>query len=136
MARRIPGEFVPCDVNMSTDPAIMRAGAMAELLFRRGLEYAKKNSRDGDLYELDLPLIALGIPKPAAAAEALVREGLWLQRKDGWQIRSYLKWNLSQEERAGKREQNRVGALKSNHKQGRHSEDLNPECPLCLKGAK
>lgn len=76
MARRIPGEFVPCDVNLASDPSIMRAGPMAELLFRRGNEYAKRADRDGDLYSVELPIIANGIPQPKKQADALVREGL------------------------------------------------------------
>lgn len=133
MAKTIPGEFVPCDVNLSSDPAIMRAGPMAELLFRRGNEHAKRTSRDGVLYSVELSLIAHGIPKAQqnAAVAALVREQLWVDREDHWEIRSFLKWNLSQDEQAAKREANRVGALKSNHKQGRHSDERSPDCPLC-----
>ncbi len=131
MAKSIPGEFVPCDVNLSSDPAIMRAGPMAELLFRRGNEHAKRTDRDGILYSIELPLIAHGIPKPAQCAAALVREHLWVAHDEHWEIRSFLKWNLSQDEQSAKREANRIGALKSNHKQGRHSEERSPDCPLC-----
>ena len=58
MARRIPGQFVPCDVNLATDPAVMAAGPLAELIFRRANEYIKKNKRDGILLHLDLPFVA------------------------------------------------------------------------------
>ncbi len=131
MAKSIPGEFVPCDVNLASDPAIMRAGPMAELLFRRGNEHAKKNDRDATLYAIELPVIGLGIPTPQKHAAALVREGLWTKAADGWVIRSFLKWNMSQDEQSEKREQNRMGALKSNHRQGRHGEP-SPDCPLCV----
>lgn len=134
MARRIPGEFVPCDVHLASDPAIMRAGPMAELLFRRGNEHAKRVERDGELYAIELPVLAHGIPQPKKQAAALVREGLWVEIPDGWRIRSFLKWNLSQDEQKAKREANRQGAIKSNHKLGRH-EEPDPECPLCSDGA-
>lgn len=131
MAKSIPREFVPCDVNLSSDPSIMRAGPMAELLFRRGNEHAKRTDRDGIIYTVELALIAHGMPKPQQHAEALVREHLWIEHEDHWEIRSFLKWNLSQEEQSAKREANRIGALKSNHKQGRHSEERSADCPLC-----
>ena len=76
MARRIPGEFVPSDVNLANDPAIMRAGAWAELLFRRANEYAKRMKRDGVIHRCDLSVISIGITGRAANhADALVRAG-------------------------------------------------------------
>jgi len=137
MARRIPGEFVPSDVNTANDPAIMRAGAWAELLFRRANEHAKRNHRDGTLHEVELRVIALGIPGRALThAEALVREGLWEPLEGGgWYIRSYLKWNLSELEQAEVRAQKRRGAAATNHKKGAHSERPDIECPLCQEVA-
>lgn len=129
MARRIPGEFVPCDVNLSTDPAIMRAGPLAELLYRRALEYVKRNDRDGQIHVIELPLIAHGIPgKPSAHAEALVGQGLWQSNCDGWVIRSWLKWNLSQAEQTEEKERKRLGAIKTNHR--KHAEP-DSSCPIC-----
>lgn len=135
MARRIPGEFVPCDVNLVSDPAIMRAGPLAELLFRRANEYAKKCDRDGEIYSLEIGIIAHGIPgKPDAHAAALVREGLWAQTADGWLIRSFLKWNLSQTEQREDREKKRLAAQLTNHKRY-HEADPQPDCPHCQKEA-
>lgn len=135
MARRIPGEFVPSDVNLANDPAIMRAGAWAELLFRRGNEHAKRMRRDGVIYAIELPILAHGIPgKAAAHADALVREGLWEPVEDespGWFIRSFLKWNLSQLEQADACAQKRTGAAITNHKKGGHKGRFDSQCPLC-----
>ena len=129
MGRRIPGEFVPSDVNLANDPDVMRAGALAELLFRRANEHAKKCNRDGDIYEIELPIICHGIPgKPANHAAALVREGLWECRAGGWLIRSFLKWNLSQAEQVEEKERKRLGAMKTNHR--KHAE-IDPSCPIC-----
>lgn len=131
MARRIPGIFVPCDVNLTSDPAIMAAGPMAELVFRRANEYVKKNHRDGQVLTHDLPVIAIGIPSPAKLAARLVDVGLWEKNPKGWLIRSYLKWNLSEAEQAEERVQKRVGAAKTNHKKGLHKEEPDPICPQC-----
>jgi len=129
MARRIPGEFVPCDVNLANDPDIMRAGPWAELLFRRANEYAKKCDRDGLIYLLDLGIVAHGIPgKAEMHAAQLVRFGLWETADDGWSIRSFLKWNLSQAEQAEEKERKRLGAIKTNHR--KHAE-RDETCPIC-----
>jgi hypothetical protein len=73
MARRIPGEFVPSDVDMVHDPAIRAAGFKAELLFRRGNEYAKRTKQDGRIPKYDLAIVGIGIPGPLTAhAGALV----------------------------------------------------------------
>ena len=132
MSRRIPGVFVPSDVNTANDPAIMAAGPMAELIFRRANEYAKKNGRDGLIFTFDLPLIANGIPNATKHAGRLVDVELWEERADGWFITSYLKWNTSVAEQADQKQQNRIGAFVSNHKKGQHTERLT-ECPLCAE---
>ena len=99
MARRIPGEFVPSDVDTVHDPAIRAAGYKAELLFRRANEYSKRTKSDGVVPKYDLPIVGIGIPGPLAPlAAALVRVGLWQDSGDTWTIPKYLKWNLSQSE--------------------------------------
>lgn len=136
MARRIPGEFVPSDVNLANDPAILRAGPWAELVFRRGNEYVKRMHRDGTIEFIELRVIAHGIPgKAEAHAEALVREGLWEVIADGWYVRSFLKWNASQLEQAEVRAAKRRAAAVKHHKAGGHDERFDPECPSCQEGA-
>lgn len=136
MARRIPGEFVPSDVNLANDPAIMRAGPLAELVFRRANEYAKRNDRDGSIYRVELGVITFGIPgKPAVHADALVREGLWEQCGADYRIRSFLKWNLSQDEQAEDRDKKRAAAILTNHR--RYHKDLpQPDCTHCQEAQK
>lgn len=133
MSRRIPREFVPCDVNMTSDPAVQRAGAMAELVYRRGLELVKRCRRDGQVFTGDLPVLAAGIPgQPARHADALARENLWEPIDGGWQITGWLKWNLSSAEIEEAVEQRRIGAIRTNHKrhqkQGISTVDT---CPIC-----
>lgn len=131
MARKIPREFVPLDLQLPRDPAIRRAGPTAELLFIRGLIYLKASNSDGFIPEFDLPVVGVGIPATAKAAGALVDAGLWQPSPGGWLCRSWLKWNLSEAEKVEEREQRKLGALKSNHKQGRHADSAMPDCPMC-----
>ena len=65
MARRIPAIFVPLDVNLPHDDAIRAAGPWAELLYIRGLTYAKRCRPDGAVPKYDLPVVAIGIPGSA-----------------------------------------------------------------------
>ena len=130
MARRIPGEFVPCDVNLSSDPAIMRAGPMAELLFRRANEHAKRAARDGVIYKVELPLVAHGMTRPERLADALVANNLWIDEGEHWSIRSFLKWNLSQAEQQAKREKKQAAAILGNHKK-HHQTERSADCPHC-----
>ena len=130
MARRIPGEFVPCDVNLSSDPAIMRAGPMAELLFRRANEHAKRAARDGVIYKVELPLVAHGMTRPERLADALVANNLWIDEGELWSIRSFLKWNLSQAEQQAEREKKQAAAILGNHKK-HHQTERSADCPHC-----
>ena len=136
MAKKIPGSFVPCDVNLANDPAILSAGYRAELLFRRANEYAKRMGRDGIIYPVELPIIAHGIPgKAEQHAGTLIDAGLWVDTPDGILIRSFLKWNTSAAEQAEMREARRIGAMKTNHSKGAHREAPDAECPLCQEGS-
>ena len=130
MARRIPGEFVPCDVNLSSDPAIMRAGPMAELLFRRANEHAKRAARDGVIYKVELPLVAHGMTRPERLADALVANNLWIDKGEHWSIRSFLKWNLSQAEQQAEREKKQAAAILGNHRK-HHQAERSADCPHC-----
>ena len=130
MTRRIPGEFVPLDLKLPRDPAIRQAGPDAELLYIRGLIYLKGAETDGVIPEYDLPVVAVGLKNPQKSVDALVAAKLWRRTPGGWECRSWLKWNMSQSEIAAQRDKNRLGAIKANHKQGRHVE-VEPGCPLC-----
>ena len=136
MTWKIPGEFVPCDINLANDPKILRAGPLPELLFRRANEYVKRVNRDGTLDRIELPIVAFGIPgKPSSLADALVREGLWEETDTGWLIRSFTKWNPTSATQEKIREARRLGAMKTNHGRGRHADQPDPECPQCQEGA-
>lgn len=130
MARRMPGLFVPSDVNTIHDPKIRAAGFKAELLFRRGNEHAKSLGSDGLLWKYDLPIFGIGIPSPSASAARLVEVKLWRDLGDRWRIEGWMKWNLSQDDLKEEKELRRIGALKTNHGKGHHTESVR-DCPLC-----
>lgn len=127
--------YVPSDVNTAYDPAIIAAGPMAELLFRRGNEHAKRLDRDGVILAAELAIIARGISTPTKQAAALVAHGLWEDVEGGWRIRSWFKWNLTQQEVAAQRRKKQDAALRSHHRRGLHDEIPESQCPICKEGS-
>lgn len=136
MARRIPGEFVPLDVNLPHDLRIRRAGPDAELLYIRGLVYLKKATTDGFIPAFDIPALSVGCARVPSATKKLVAEGLWIEAErdgvTGWECRKWHAWNASEAEKAEQRETRRIGALKTNHDRGLH-EEPHTDCPKCQK---
>ena len=134
MARRIPGEFVPLDLNLPSDAAIRRAGPDAELLFIRGMIYLKRTGSDGWIPAYDLPAFAVGLKNVKAATAALVKVNLWqaIERDEepGWLCRSWLKWNMSQQEIADSKAERKAGAMRTNHGKGLHVVPVQG-CPDC-----
>ena len=138
MARRIPGEFVPLDLDLPRDIKIRKAGPDAELLYIRGLIYLKSADHDGFIPGFDVPALAVGCRAIPQSTKALVAAGLWeeseLDGMEGYLCKAWLKWNMSQAEQDEQRKQRRVGALKTNHDRGQHDEEPHGECPKCQKG--
>lgn len=130
MASRIPGDFVPLDVNYLRDPAIRKAGPDAEFLYLRALPFVKASNTDGILYDYDLDQVSVGLTKVAARRDALVREGLWIPIEGGWLIRSWTKWNQTEAEKREAREKKRSAAIRTNHKRY-HGSEPDPGCPHC-----
>lgn len=130
MARRIPGEFVPVSVGLPRDPAIRKAGPLAELLYIRGLIYSAQNSTDGTIPDFDLPVVAVGLPNARRLAAKLTAEGLWTVTGDGFSVTSWSKWNRSTKEREAAREAKVLGAQKTNHSRY-HEGKPDLECPFC-----
>lgn len=123
--------FVPSDVNTAYDPSIIAAGPSAELLFRRANEHAKRLDRDGMILAAELPIIARGIPAPTKQAAALVTHGLWEDVDGGWFIRSWFKWNMTQQQVAAQRRKKQDAALRSHHSRGLHDDEPDDNCPIC-----
>lgn len=133
MARPAPSMYVPLDVNYMRDPRIRRAGHEAELLYLRSLAYAKGGETDGMVYDYDLDVIAVGLPRIPARVTALVREGAWEPRDGGWFITGWFNWNEATHQLRDKKKRQAVGAAKTNHK--RHLDNGHAfinNCPVCL----
>jgi len=127
--RKIPGEFVPLHVHFQRDPCLQRAGANAELLFIRTLAHARVHKTDGAVTEFDLRSVGAGLRRPREAAQALVREGLWIATEDGWSIRSWEKWNGSNPQVTDA--QSRGGTIAAHNRWHRDRGEFDPDCPLC-----
>lgn len=100
---KIPGLYVPLDVNYVTDEGIRRAGPAAELLYIRSLTYSKRTQSDGFLPDYDMPVISVGLPQVRESIDALVDRELWIATDGGWQIRSWRRWNEAHQDAADKR---------------------------------
>jgi hypothetical protein len=127
---RIPGEFVPLDVNYAHDRALRAAGPMAELLFIRGLAYAKRGRAGGLVPDYDLSVVGVGIPNPGKHAAALVREGVWEEVEGGWQIRSWSRWNPRSEAQIAKR-QSKGGSLGNHNRWHVEKGGWSADCRFC-----
>lgn len=130
MALTPPGVFVPLDVNYPRDLRIRRAGPDAELLWVRGNAHAKNAKTDGVIYDFDLSVVAVGLTRVQQRVKALVREGLWIERDDGWEIRSWSKWNATNAELEELKEHKRDAGALGNHRRW-HKDKPDPSCRLC-----
>lgn len=87
------------------DGALLRAGEAAEVLFCRALAYCGSVESAGVIDKTVLPMI---VPtKPHARADALVREGLWLDEGTHYRVRTWDKWQDEHDAAAEKRRKDR-----------------------------
>jgi hypothetical protein len=87
------------------DGALLRAGEAAEVLFCRALAHSGFTESKGRIDKTVLPLL---VPSRAQArAEALVREGLWLDEGTHYLIRSWDKWQDEHDAAAVRKAQDR-----------------------------
>ena len=129
MAHKIPGPFVPLSTDFPDDRAVVNSGYAAELLFIRGMIYARKNpAQEGLIPDFNLASVARGIPNPKKHAAALVREKLWIAERGGWRIRSWEKWNGSAEELKA---QQSAGGKLGNHNKWHQNGRFSADCPFC-----
>lgn len=129
MPSKIPGEFVPLDVNYTHDRRIREAGALAELLFIRGMAYCRRTKSHGEIPDYDLPVVGVGIPNPTKLAKKLESTGLWLRVDHGWTVRSWAKWNPSSTEEV--RVKQSQGGVQGNHNRWHVDGVTSDDCPLC-----
>jgi hypothetical protein len=103
------------------DPALLRSGEAAEVLFCRALAHCGSVESAGIIDKNVLPLLCP--TKPQARADALVREGLWLDEGAHYRIRSWDKWQDQHDVAAEKRRKDR----ERQREYRRRSRDGNPE---------
>lgn len=133
MPKHAPSVYVPLDANYLRDPRIRRAGPDAELLYLRGLAYAKAGETDGMVYEFDLDIVAVGLNKVPNRVAALVLEKAWEARDEGWFITGWFNWNDPVDKLREQKRKRAEGAAKTNH--GKHIERGHPfigDCLVCL----
>ena len=129
---RIPGIFVPLDVNYPRDRAIRRAGPDAELLFIRSLVYTKGASTDGYIADYDLDVVAVGLRNVNKSVTALVAGGLWETTDGGWQIRSWAKWNMTSDQITEVTEARSTGGGMGNHERWHVKRGIvSDDCQFC-----
>lgn len=130
MARSTPGNYVPLDVNYVRDVAIRRAGEAAELLFIRALAYSKGAKTGGFVSSYDLEVVAVGLRNVRVRVAKLVSEGLWIEVRDGWRIRSWDRWNGTDE---AFREERSASGKHGNHQRWHVEKGIvSPDCDLCM----
>lgn len=86
------------------DAAMHRAGEAAEVLFTRGLAYCGLVESAGVIDKAMVPTLA---PKSKPRADALVREGLWVDEGAVYRIRSWDKWQDEHDAAAERRRKDR-----------------------------
>jgi len=91
------GPYVALSGTYMDDPAIMKVGPGAELLYVRCLAYACRKGQDGFISDEQMPLAGHNIKLWRRYAGQLVATSLLLRddERGGYQIRSWLSWNPS-----------------------------------------
>jgi hypothetical protein len=131
--KRIPGQFVPLCPDMLDDPAIAQAGALAELLYIRGLLHSKRSRSDGVIPKAMLPHLAIGITSAKKQAQRLVDANLWIDQGETWYIRSWPKWNLSAEQQELVRAARKAKSSRAAHSRWHSKEKPSAGCEECRK---
>lgn len=127
------GLYVPLDVEFDSDDKLILAGPMAELLFVRGLAFAKRTMSNGDITTAQLVVVGRGIPSAKKHAERLVEVGAWRATPNGFHITAWLKRNKSVDAITSEREAKKAASAKANHERWHVGDGTKPSatCPLC-----
>jgi hypothetical protein len=126
------GLYVKLDAEYDSDDKMIEAGPYAELLYVRGLCFAKRTMLDGSISRGQLAIISRKIPNPTAQAQRLVAVGAWTATRQGWRITAWLKRNKSASTIGAESEAKRLASQSANHERW-HVKEQKPSatCPLC-----
>lgn len=123
MARKKPGAYVALSAHYADDDRIMAAGEEAELLYVRALAYCARTPKTEGHLTFAQVKTRLGLDGAESRAETCAEVGLLTRTDTGYQIASWLKWNLSAEEidRVRAQDRNRKGTPLTSTKSGKES---------------
>lgn len=102
------------------DPALLRAGEAAEVLFCRALAHCGQVESRGLVDKTVLPMLVPA--KAQARADALVREGLWVDEGSHYRVRSWDRLQDEHDAAADKRKKDRE-RKREHRRKARESED-------------
>lgn len=126
------GLHVQLDVEYASDDKLIEAGPLAELLYVRGLCFAKRTLRDGVISHGQLTAVGIGIPSVTKHARRLVEVGAWTATPTGYRITNWLKRNKSAAQVKAEASRKSKDSIAKNHKRWHVDENKsNPTCPLC-----
>ena len=117
------GLWAKISVDYAEDPKIVRAGAMAEVLFIRSVCWCKKQNT-ATIPDVLLDRIGFGLDNVCELAERLVHVGLWEPCDQGWNIIKFEQWQTVTRNSSEK-------ASFANHQRW-HKKKSNPDCAWCL----
>lgn len=100
------GPFVPLSVSYRENDRMLGVEPLAELLFVRGLAFAKEKFSDGFIGERQLRLLAHDLLMTYSVdmdslVKQLVDVGLWEPVPGGWVVEGWADWNTIDASRAG-----------------------------------
>jgi hypothetical protein len=102
------GRWIRLSAGYRLDPRIVRAGPLAELVYVRGLTFAREQGSDGHIAREQYRQLCQGLGRVSAAGalESLLREGLWEECADGWRVPydRWARWQDTNEDRVALRE--------------------------------
>lgn len=124
------------------DEGMYNVHALAELLYARALAHSKRARAGGFVHVRALTKLTARMQfdpgsdlNPEALAQQLVDEALWAEVEDGWMIRSWGKWQDTNEQEAEQAKQSRADKSRAahtmHHKNGKHASARREGCPLC-----
>lgn len=128
------GLYVKLDVEYMTNPKLLEAGPLAELIYVRSLCFAKRTMRDGFLSESQTNLITFGVPSAKKHVKKLVDSGLWeAVDNGGYRIEGWLERNKSAKQIEREADRKRQASELANHRRWHEGPEgkPSPTCTLC-----
>lgn len=123
--------YVQLDADYDSDDRLLEAGPLAELLYVRGLAFAKRTLSDGHITRAQLAIVGRAIPTVRKHAQRLVDTGAWKETATGYEISAWKKRNKSAAEVAATGAQRQAAAIRANHDRWHTQGRRSSTCPLC-----